>query len=47
MSRVIFVSLYGFQEFQGYLGKNIPFTPWFKLILNSRLKVWWKQIDNL
>nr|CAH0102060.1 unnamed protein product [Daphnia galeata] len=47
MRRVIFVSLSGFQEFQGYLGKNIPFTPWFNFILNSHLKVWWKQIDNL
>ncbi|XP_046461405.1 isopentenyl-diphosphate Delta-isomerase 1-like isoform X2 [Daphnia pulex] len=48
VSRVVFVSLSGFQEFQGYLEKNnIPFTPWFKLILNSHLKVWWNQLDNL
>lgn len=48
VSRVAFVSLPGFQEFQGYLeNSNIPFTPWFRLILNSHLKGWWKQIDNL
>lgn len=48
VSRTAFVSLSGFQEFQGYLEKNnIPFTPWFKLILNSHLIGWWKQIENL
>lgn len=48
VSRVVYVSLAGFREFQGYLEKNnILFTPWFRLILNSHLKGWWKQIDNL
>lgn len=48
VSRVAYVSLSGFREFQGYLEKNnILFTPWFRLILNSHLKGWWKQIDNL
>lgn len=48
VSHTAYITLSGFQEFQGYLEKNsIPFTPWFKLILNSHLKGWWKQLDNL
>ncbi|CAD6994023.1 isopentenyl-diphosphate Delta-isomerase 1 [Ceratitis capitata] len=26
---------------------NAPFTPWFKLILKHKLKVWWDNLDSL
>lgn len=46
--RVEYVSLAGFADFQRSLEKdNIPFTPWFNLILNSHLMNWWKTIVNL
>lgn len=49
VSRTAFVSHSGFQEFKAFLEKNnIPFTPWFNLILNSQhLHRWWKQVENL
>lgn len=48
VSRIAYVSLTGFQEFKGYLEtNNIPFTPWFNLILKSHLIGWWKQLENL
>lgn len=48
VQRVEYVSLGNFPEFQRSLEKNgIPFTPWFRLILNARLMDWWKTIANL
>lgn len=48
VDRVAYVSMSGFPEFQRYLESgNVPFTPWFKLILNSHLFTWWKQLENI
>jgi len=46
--RVSYVPLDGFSSFHAKLiEEEIKFTPWFDLILNSYLKEWWQQVDNI
>jgi len=48
VDQVTYVSIENFSSFQAELTKKeIKFTPWFDLILNSYLMQWWKQVANL
>nr|BAN21111.1 isopentenyl-diphosphate delta isomerase [Riptortus pedestris] len=45
VSEIRFVSKHAFSDFINNL--NEPVTPWFKLIANSKLRLWWDNLDSL
>lgn len=44
ISAISFVPL---KEFDEYLPTLPKLTPWFKLITKHRLKLWWKNLDDI
>lgn len=48
VSEVTYVPYGGMDAFiRNCESRGIPITPWFKLIMNSHLNTWWRDIDSI